>query len=410
MKPRVLVSTFLLASDMGGSSVTIDLTKHLDADLRYVVAEAWESPQAIFAGISPTPEVIVNPHRSKPHMRAGSLSWRELWNRNWDIHRDALWIRRQQRFVRQWSPDVVCSMTTLMKRADIFVVHFLRAQSFLETYGYSSTLSDKLIQRLDLKERHTLSLERENMKKENHRYIMVSSEATKRALQEHYDVPDSRIVIIRNAVDDQYFAKPSPAKKAAAREKLGIRPDETVVLFVGRSPERKGIDYLISAVESTGRSNLRILLVGFKDNRYVNDLLKKTRSSFTLVGEVSICELSTVYYAAADLFVLPSRVEPYGGAVLEAMACGVPPIVTPQVGAAEIIRHGETGFVLPGEHPRQELADLLCQLLDSRHTLDRLGVAARANIEQSLSWKEQCAKLNGLVVSLGESSRGAKRW
>lgn len=394
--PRVLVAVFTQATNIGGSSVTIDLTKYLEAELCYLVADVVEPASAVFTGVRPHPDVIVNPLRGKPHMRVGHTTWTHFWDRNRDVYRDWWWLLRQQRQIARWRPDVVCSMTTLMHRADIFFVHLLRAQSYLESYGYASTMSEKVMQRLDLKERQMLAVERQNMRSENHHFVMVSSLATKNALQTHYGIPDERIVLIRNAIDVDRFHMPSERDRVLARTKLGIRPDQPVVLFVGRSPERKGVDYLIDAIDAAPPGTV-LLLAGFDRNSYVERLVRHSRSDVRLVGEVTTEELISTYFPVADLFALPSRVEPYGGVILEAMACGVPPVVTPQCGAAEIIATGETGFVLQGDNVSRELSELFHQALNQRNSLRIMGDAARRAMELAPSWKAQSERLAELV-------------
>lgn len=336
--PRVLVAVFQQAVNVGGSDATISLTQHLDADLTYLVADIVAPAQEAFAR-DPVPRVIHNRLRPKPHMKVGTTSCRTLLERNWDLYRDALWLYRQERIVNQVSADVTCSMTSLLLDADIFVVQFLRAASYQNFYGVEPDRATRTLHALDLKEWFTLWTERQNMKRRNHRALVVTSEAMRRTVLEHYDVDPDRIVLVRNAIDTQVFHPPaSPMDRAEARKRLGIGPSAFVVLFVGRSPERKGIDTALHAFSRMQTERVKqCVLVGFSDNAVVRDLVAEHGIAPLILGEVSRPLLTETVYPAADVLVLPSRFEPYGGVILEAMASALPVVVSPQCGAAEII-------------------------------------------------------------------------
>jgi rhamnosyl/mannosyltransferase len=98
-------------------------------------------------------------------------------------------------------------------------------------------------------------------------------------------------------------------------------------------------------------------------------------------GEVSDDELP-LYYQAADVFALPSnsRAEAFGMVILEAMASGLP-ILSTEIGTATswINRHGETGFVVPPQHP-DALARAIVQLRDDDSLRARMGEAARLRV------------------------------
>ncbi len=89
-------------------------------------------------------------------------------------------------------------------------------------------------------------------------------------------------------------------------------------------------------------------------------------------------------FQQADIFVLPSLAEGFGHVYLEALACGVPIICTDNTGGADIIRHGESGWILPAGDP-VALADCLSWALAHRRHLREMREAARAVAEQ-YSW------------------------
>lgn len=91
------------------------------------------------------------------------------------------------------------------------------------------------------------------------------------------------------------------------------------------------------------------------------------------------------YYGAADVFVLPSRYELFGIVMLEAMACGVPVVATRFGGLAEVIAHGETGFLVDPTDTT-ELAEAIEALVCNGELRGEMGRRARRAVEERYSW------------------------
>jgi glycosyltransferase involved in cell wall biosynthesis len=384
---RLLVSLFSLGANAGGSRATLQLTSRLPADLTYLVADPADGLRDHFFTNPPSgrmPAVHLNQVRPKPHVRPGTATTARLLRRNLDLGNDLAWVRRQDRIAAGSGADLVCSMTTLMHRADVFFVHFLRCQAVEQTYGVSVSRADALLRRVDLKERHLLRLERTNLDPRNHRLLVVPSYRTAAALQFHYGVPSRRIAVVHNGVDDNTFAPPQPHCRREARARLGLHPDDVLVLFVGRSPERKGLEPLVASAARV--------------------LAEHDVEAF-VPGEQSAHQLRHDWYAAADLLALPSMVEPFGLVALEAMASGVAPLVSDLSGAAEVISHGRTGLVVDGRRMSAALEETLTAALDGALDLRGLGAAGRIDVESRLSWSSQAARLQGRLDELAESGR-----
>ena len=165
----------------------------------------------------------------------------------------------------------------------------------------------------------------------------------------------TKIISILNGVDLKRF---TPAKdieeKNRIKQSLGLSPKSKVILNIGAIDPRKGIDLLLEAWKrlSVHRHDIHLFLVGMRHD--LNNLqLKKFRSKIEnllncsdgadcvhFAGYVNNAE---EYLRAADVFVFPSMREGMGNAVTEAMASGVPVILTPFVGLPQ-------EFGKPGEH------------------------------------------------------------
>jgi glycosyltransferase involved in cell wall biosynthesis len=170
-------------------------------------------------------------------------------------------------------------------------------------------------------------------------------------------------------------AIPSASGLCARREPGPVR-----ILFVGRLVTEKGLDTLLAAAQlliEAGRV-FELRLVGDGPLRQeIQDQIRALSldARVTLVGRLPP-DAVTRQFATADLFVLPSRLEGMPGALLEAMAHGVPAVAT-RVSGSEDVLDGTTGWLVPVED-WQALADALRQAIDlGRDGLGRMGIAAR---------------------------------
>jgi len=111
-----------------------------------------------------------------------------------------------------------------------------------------------------------------------------------------------------------------------------------------------------------------------------------------------------LYYGAADVFVLPSRYELFGIVMLEAMACGVPVVATRFGGPAEVITHGENGFLVDPTDT-EELARAIEVLVCDPELRREMGHRARRIVEERYSW-EVSAQLHKNLYSRLASEKG----
>ena len=146
------------------------------------------------------------------------------------------------------------------------------------------------------------------------------------------------------------------------------------MLFVGHGFHRKGLDRLIGAM--AGVSDAHLVVVGGGDRRrmmrWANDDLAR-RVHF--VGRVDDPER---YYAEADLFVLPTRSDPWGIPLIEAMAAGVAAVTTRFAGAASVLADAGAGVVLPDESTAglRETVESLIRDPARRLAMGKQGLAA----------------------------------
>ena len=199
------------------------------------------------------------------------------------------------------------------------------------------------------------------------RLIVLSTESARYLAEECPRIAE-RIVVVNGAVDDNYFRPPTTEERAAARRALDLG-DELAVLHVGRMSWNKGQHLLIDAVQQVrdrpAVPPLRCLFVGSGgEEGQIKERAQHHaggRSVFTFLGFVK--DLREVIWAA-DVFALPSRVEGFALAVVEAMSAGLVAIRTPSGGASDQIADGETGIIVPFDDVAA-LADAIVRLSDS---------------------------------------------
>jgi glycosyltransferase involved in cell wall biosynthesis len=178
--------------------------------------------------------------------------------------------------------------------------------------------------------------------------------------------------LMPRGVDAELF---HPAKRKRNPE------DHAFVLgFVGRLSVEKNVALLAQVqqeLERMGQTNFRFLIVGHgADESWLREHLPRAEFTGVLRGE-ALAEA----YANMDLFVFPSHTDTFGNVVLEALASGVPAIVTPDGGPATIVRDGETGRIVRDE----EFATAAAGVLDDAEKHSRMRTAAR-NYALTASW------------------------
>jgi len=179
-----------------------------------------------------------------------------------------------------------------------------------------------------------------------------------------------------------------------------------VVLFLGRLDEKKGLDLLIPAFAKLVRQrpDLHLLIAGPENGGYgrtIRALARELRveDAVTFAGMVR-WEAKAGAFASAELFVLPSRSENFGVAVVEAMAAGLPVVVSEHVNIAPRIVAAGAGVEVALDIGDIEKA--MASLLDNPARAQAMGHLARALVQAEFSWERAGARL-------AELYRGALR-
>lgn len=180
-------------------------------------------------------------------------------------------------------------------------------------------------------------------------HYVANSSLVASELQEVLGVPEGRITLIPNGVDTSYFMPPTPGQRQQAQEALAqatsiaIQPDTLVISVVGSGFARKGIFQLIEACARI--KNCVLFICGKdKDSAKANALIATLGAERRIALTGPLEEVRPLLWAA-DVFALPSLYDPSSNAVLEALSCGLPVIVTRDVGMAWEITDADAGMI-----------------------------------------------------------------
>lgn len=202
-----------------------------------------------------------------------------------------------------------------------------------------------IARQVDPMHRLIVAIERK-MASETDMVFVANSSLVAREVADWLDVPASRIRTIENGVDGTTFHRPSEVERAAARRRFNVEGDDPVIAFVGSGFERKGAFRLVEALALPQCRGLRALIAG-RDRR--QDALRTRIETFGLAGRVQLLggvDDPLAVYQAADLFALPSLYDPMPNAALEALACGLPLVVTADTGIAAAVEEVGAGAVV----------------------------------------------------------------
>jgi UDP-glucose:(heptosyl)LPS alpha-1,3-glucosyltransferase len=268
--------------------------------------------------------------------------------------------------------------------------------------------------------RNMMALEAQTFDPANTRHIIVNSEMVKREILANFQFPADRIHLVRNGVDVARFRN---GKRAETRARFGIEDDDFLLLFVGSGWERKGLKFLIGAMqelakplepggmmetmirldakgEDMGGDKLQRIVAQAKKTKLLvlgkGSLPNNAPSSVIFAGSTNDVQDA---YAAADLFVFPPIYEPSSNVVFEALAAGLPVVTSIQNGAAELIDEGKTGTVLADPSNIQAMLEAIGYWRSHRcetAIIDENALGIERNVAETMTVLEIAASERGV--------------
>lgn len=229
------------------------------------------------------------------------------------------------------------------------------------------------------------------------RFVAVSPRV-REELNSYYGVPLNRIVVIPNGIDLARFAQDAGAG-AALRREFGVPFDARMLLFVGHEFDRKGLAYVIAALEMLPE-NVWLMAVGSDSPAPYAKLARRAGRRIVFTGPRR--DLPR-FYAAADAFVLPTSYETFSLVCMEAMASSVPVFATRVGGIEDYLVDGINGFAITQDGAA--IARALGPVLRNSEQLARLRQGARMTA-QRYGWDRIAADYMALTEEIGREKYG----
>lgn len=228
--------------------------------------------------------------------------------------------------------------------------------------------------------RSYLRFEREMFRSPFLRAVIANSGRGKEEIVRHFGIAPSRIHVVYNGVDLSRFpVERREEARRALRSRYGIPPEATLFLYVGSGFARKGVAALARAADRLAAKAraFRVIVAGKGNAEPYRRLAGRGAQRMIFPGPIRDPE---EHFLGADAFLFPTVYEPFSNACLEAMAAGIPVVTTRVNGVSEILRDGESGFLLTDPMDDAGLAGRMETLL-SEDLRRRMGREARRDAE-----------------------------
>lgn len=219
------------------------------------------------------------------------------------------------------------------------------------------------------------------LRRERVRGIIAPSRRVREDLERLYGVPPHKVSVVPHGVDLGAFSPVTRgARRAAARAAFGLADTDIVVVFVGGAYRLKGLPWLLEALRRMPDRRLKLLAVGVSE--HVDLRAERARGlSERLVLTGPISDVIGAY-AAGDIFVSPTLYDGFSLATLEAMACGLPVVVSRRAGVADLLTDGVEGFLLERPTDPDEIAHAIDKVQANPALCLHLGKGARRTAEK----------------------------
>lgn len=247
----------------------------------------------------------------------------------------------------------------------------------------SSWLADFLVQRLNLPRLVARRMERrlaDHQQKSAFTFV-----ARQEQLAAAMSATGGRAGLLRRGLGHRFFT-PAKRDRAWLRHRFGVEPDAFAILFVGQLSPNKNARVVAQALASrTGGAPFRFICAGEGPERAEIEALLGARA--VCPGHLDPETLSRLY-ASSDVFAFPSEIEEHANVVLEALASGLPVLVSIAGGMGCVVDEGRTGLALPGREPAA-WAEALDRMMADRERFAAMSAAARRHAELHVpSWSQ----------------------
>lgn len=206
--------------------------------------------------------------------------------------------------------------------------------------------------------------------------------------------------LIENGVDEEKIWVNHPGVSLQMFTPHDKKDDVFRVAFCGQINPRKGFHYLLMALDKVRSKHIELWVMGPTEDIAQDKRFKKKLEEFDYLkiryfGSVKKNQLAQLF-SQCSVFVLPSLADGFGMVVTQAMASGLPVIVSDQTGAADLIETGKNGFVVRARDVDQ-LAERLVELFDDKTMAAEMGRYALASVASGLTWNDYGDRLAAIL-------------
>ncbi len=257
--------------------------------------------------------------------------------------------------------------------------------------------------RLSLYDHALSAVERRAIKGGASSWFLPVSSIAMDAFHHEYATLPGHWKIAHPGVDVARFLAPDrTACRADIRGRYGIGASDLLLLFVGMNFEVKGLDTIIEALAKARamrrEGNIRLLVVGRGDEDKYRKMAQSLGVAEAVVFAGTQVEELERYYRAADIFIMLSKFDTFGMVVLEAMAAGLPAIVSTNVGAKDLVEEGVNGFIMSAPQDASAAAERIVRLSDTARR-EAMGIAA-AQTASAHDWERLEANMEHLYLDV----------
>jgi glycosyltransferase involved in cell wall biosynthesis len=228
--------------------------------------------------------------------------------------------------------------------------------------------------------------------------IYVSNQVSAE-MREYFGRSSGRDVVIYHGVAASYF-NPADRRKLRAheREKLGIADSDFVLLLIGNDWTAKGLPTLVDAIARLGNPKFKAVVVG-RDSLHNH---QRHISRARLDGRILFLPPSDDvlrFYAVADAYVGASLEDAFAMPPMEAMACGLPVIVSRRAGVSELVTDGHDGLILNDPTDSEDLAAKIARLGENSELARELGEQGSRTVRR-YTWDENAMRLEQTIAPI----------
>ena len=229
------------------------------------------------------------------------------------------------------------------------------------------------------------------------RRFLAVSELTRKIFLSEYPVDPARVTVVHPGIDASPYAKLDRERcRREIRRRFGIGPDEPLILFVSMNFVVKGLDHLLRGLGHLWKrypeKRFRLLVIGRGDQKAYGRLARELGLGDAVVFAGAVArEKLPEFYLAGDLYAMLSRFDTFGMVVLEAMVAGLPVLVSGSVGARDVVREGENGFIVENPADPEAVAERIGTMLHG-NVRERMGREALKTAAEN-SWEKAVARV-----------------